>query len=192
MLQAREVRMVSGDLAGARGRHDLPAEFREQPHEVAFSRVIEPCEVLVARLLRVEAPGFRVAENRTDACVRVLHVVDRILVAARQGQIDIKSELRGGCAGNQKIASSVAAYPIDQIAERYVAPGPFGQFDLCPLSSAMESNRDEALRCVRLAEKYLLEGGLDKASRFALKSNKLYPNDKAKGWGKSKAIHALF
>ena len=48
-------------------------------------------------------------------------------------------------------------------------------------SPRMESNRDEALRCVRLAEKFASDGDVDKAARFAVKSNKLFPNDKAKG-----------
>ena len=45
----------------------------------------------------------------------------------------------------------------------------------------MESNRDEAIRCVRLAEKYLIEGHLDRAEKFAGKSQRLFPNEKAKG-----------
>ena len=44
----------------------------------------------------------------------------------------------------------------------------------------MESNRDEALKCLRLAEKYLGEGNELKAERFAQKSMNMFPNDKAK------------
>ena len=45
----------------------------------------------------------------------------------------------------------------------------------------MESNRDEAVKCVRLAEKYLGEGNAEKAEKFLKKSVKLFPTDKAKG-----------
>ena len=76
----------------------------------------------------------RLAEQAGATGMSVLNVVDGVLVAARQGQIDIEGQLRGRCAGNQKVASRVAAYPIDQIAKRYIATGPFGQLDLCPLS----------------------------------------------------------
>jgi len=44
----------------------------------------------------------------------------------------------------------------------------------------MESNRDEALKCLRLAEKYLDEANELKAARFAQKSMNMFPNEKAK------------
>jgi len=44
----------------------------------------------------------------------------------------------------------------------------------------MESNRDEALKCLRLAEKYLAEDNEAKAERFAQKSMNMFPNEKAK------------
>ena len=45
----------------------------------------------------------------------------------------------------------------------------------------MESNRDEALKCLRLAEKYLAEANQLKAERFAQKSMNMFPNERAKG-----------
>ena len=45
----------------------------------------------------------------------------------------------------------------------------------------MESNRDEALKCLRLAEKYLAEANQMKAERFAQKSMNMFPNERAKG-----------
>ena len=45
----------------------------------------------------------------------------------------------------------------------------------------MESNRDEALKCLRLAEKYLAEANELKAERFAQKSMNMFPNERAKG-----------
>ena len=45
----------------------------------------------------------------------------------------------------------------------------------------MESNRDEALKCLRLAEKYLAEENELKAERFAQKSMNMFPNERAKG-----------
>ena len=49
------------------------------------------------------------------------------------------------------------------------------------LLDEMESNREESLKCLSLAEKYLREGNFEKADKFANKSAKLYPTDKAKG-----------
>lgn len=43
----------------------------------------------------------------------------------------------------------------------------------------MEGNKDEAQRCVELAEKYLAEGKYDKAEKFLLKGQKLFPTTKA-------------
>ena len=45
----------------------------------------------------------------------------------------------------------------------------------------MESNREEAQRCLRLAEKFLQQGDKDKAAKFGLKAKKLYPSDEAEG-----------
>jgi len=44
---------------------------------------------------------------------------------------------------------------------------------------AMESNRDEALRCLRLAEKFLQQGEKEKAAKFGLKAKKLFPSGEA-------------
>ncbi|KAL1122148.1 hypothetical protein AAG570_003553 [Ranatra chinensis] len=44
----------------------------------------------------------------------------------------------------------------------------------------MESNRDEAERCIELAESYILDGKCEKAEKFLLKSEKLYSTQKAK------------
>ena len=45
----------------------------------------------------------------------------------------------------------------------------------------MESNRDEAIRCLRLAEKYLSLGDKEKAEKFGQKATKLYPLKEAEG-----------
>ena len=45
----------------------------------------------------------------------------------------------------------------------------------------MEMNRDEALKCLRLAEKFLNDGSFDKATKFAQKSDRLYESNQAKG-----------
>lgn len=50
----------------------------------------------------------------------------------------------------------------------------------CFYFKVMESNKDEAERCISLAEKFILEGKRDKAERFLLKSEKLYSTQKAK------------
>jgi len=53
----------------------------------------------------------------------------------------------------------------------------------------MESNRDEALRCARLAEKHAANGDRDSAERFATKSMRLFPNERAKG--KLAGVHGI-
>ena len=51
----------------------------------------------------------------------------------------------------------------------------------------MESNKDEALRCLRLAEKYLSLGDREKAEKFGRKAHKLFPSQDAEGkQGKSR------
>lgn len=47
------------------------------------------------------------------------------------------------------------------------------------IKQTMEGNKDEALRCVELAEKYLAEGKYDKAEKFLHKGQKLFPTSKA-------------
>ena len=45
----------------------------------------------------------------------------------------------------------------------------------------MEVNKDEAERCIELAEQAFKAGDRAKAVRFLTKAEKLYPTDKAKG-----------
>lgn len=45
----------------------------------------------------------------------------------------------------------------------------------------MEVNKDEAERCIEVAEKFVLEGKFDRAEKFLGKAEKLYPTQKAKG-----------
>lgn len=53
----------------------------------------------------------------------------------------------------------------------------------------MESNRDEAERCIQIAAQALRDSKLEKAEKFLKKADKLYPTQKAKGnfyWNDSK------
>lgn len=45
----------------------------------------------------------------------------------------------------------------------------------------MESNKDDAERCIELATKYLQDGNREKAEKLLLKSERLFPTAKAKG-----------
>lgn len=45
----------------------------------------------------------------------------------------------------------------------------------------MEVNKDEAERCIEFAERFILEGKKDKAEKFLLKAERLFPTQKAKG-----------
>lgn len=45
----------------------------------------------------------------------------------------------------------------------------------------MEGNRDEAERCIEIAERCILDGKREKAEKFLMKAEKLYTTPKAKG-----------
>lgn len=45
----------------------------------------------------------------------------------------------------------------------------------------MEVNKDEADRCIELAENYIRERNREKAEKFLHKAERLYPTDRAKG-----------
>jgi hypothetical protein len=45
----------------------------------------------------------------------------------------------------------------------------------------MESNREESIKCLRIAENSWRSGDKEKAERFAHKAMKLYPSNEAKG-----------
>ena len=45
----------------------------------------------------------------------------------------------------------------------------------------MEGNKDEALKCLQLATKFLSSGHPEKAKKFIDKSIRLYPTQKAEG-----------
>lgn len=45
----------------------------------------------------------------------------------------------------------------------------------------MESNRDEAERCITIAAQALRDSKMEKAEKFLKKAEKLYPSQKAKG-----------
>lgn len=48
----------------------------------------------------------------------------------------------------------------------------------------MESNRDEAEKCISIATEALQDGDKEKAVKFLRKAEKLFPTDKAKGKSK--------
>ena len=58
----------------------------------------------------------------------------------------------------------------------------------------MDGNKDEALKCRELAEKYLREGKKEKALKFLEKSQKLYPSKEVEGKWKYCVVYksALF
>lgn len=45
----------------------------------------------------------------------------------------------------------------------------------------MDSNKDEAERCLEFAEQFILDGKSDKAEKFIQKAQKLFPTKKAEG-----------
>lgn len=44
----------------------------------------------------------------------------------------------------------------------------------------MESNRDEAYRCIELTKLYIKKKDLDTAWKFSIKANKLFPTSETK------------
>lgn len=47
--------------------------------------------------------------------------------------------------------------------------------------TVIEGNKDEAFRCIEIAVQAFSEGKLEKAEKFLIKAEKLYPTQKAKG-----------
>ena len=47
--------------------------------------------------------------------------------------------------------------------------------------TVIEGNKDEAFRCIDIAVQAFAEGKLEKAEKFLIKAEKLYPTQKAKG-----------
>lgn len=45
----------------------------------------------------------------------------------------------------------------------------------------MDGNKDEAEKCIKLAENYIKERNREKAEKFLHKAERLYPSQKAKG-----------
>lgn len=45
----------------------------------------------------------------------------------------------------------------------------------------MDSNKDEALRCIQVAEKYIREKNKEKSEKFLHKAERLFPTQRAKG-----------
>lgn len=45
----------------------------------------------------------------------------------------------------------------------------------------MDSNKDEATRCIEIAVTALTEGKISRAEKFLKKAEKLYPSQRAKG-----------
>lgn len=56
----------------------------------------------------------------------------------------------------------------------------------------MDGNKDEAEKCIELAEKYMRDGNRDKAIRLLEKSERLYPTTKAKGKNNRKYFYHRF
>ena len=89
---------------------------------------LEARDVALAELAIVRvALLLQLAQHAADARVRVLHVVDRIVVALRARQVDVEDELRIGLRATQEAAHRVAADLLDQIAQRDVAAGALGE-----------------------------------------------------------------
>lgn len=51
----------------------------------------------------------------------------------------------------------------------------------------MEVNKDEAERCIKYAEKFILDDKKDEAEKFLRKAERLFPTQKAKG--KPRLLH---
>lgn len=56
----------------------------------------------------------------------------------------------------------------------------------------MESNKDESLKCLKLSKDYLAKGDLEKALKFAKKSQNLYPSNGAESMYLSSAQRQYF
>src|SRR5699024_12504024 len=65
-----------------------------------------------------------------NACMSVLYVVDRVFLAMREGEINIKSELRICPTLYQKETYRIQTNPVDELAHGGVTAGALGNSDL--------------------------------------------------------------
>ena len=124
-------------------------------HEREFASADKAREIDCAGIEHIRLPGQplvdRLREHRADPGMGILHIVDRVLVGAREREVDIEHELGIGLALDQKKTHRVApapdrliaadalgrraigadaARPVDQIAQGDVRPGALGDLDL--------------------------------------------------------------
>jgi hypothetical protein len=73
---------------------------------------------------------IELAEHATDACMGVLHIVDRVFVGAGSGQLQVEIHVLIGLAHDVEEARRVLADLIAQLAERHEFAGTGGHLHL--------------------------------------------------------------
>ncbi len=102
-------------------------------HQGLGLRAFQGRQIHIPERSDIAAAGFLPGpQHRLDARMRVLHVIDRVVVVLRHGQIDIECVLRIGLAREQEEAHRVLAGPLDQVAQCHVAAGALADLHLFP------------------------------------------------------------
>ena len=73
-------------------------------------------------------PFLSLAQDRADAGVRVLQIVERVFVGLG-AEIDVEHEFGIGLARNEEEAGGVAADPVDEVAQHDVCASTLAHFD---------------------------------------------------------------
>ena len=103
--------------ARARGFDDF-AVARQFAHDDLLGFAVEAIEFREAVVaVPLQSALAELAHHAGDARMRVLHVVDRVVVGLRAGEVDVEDELRIGFARDQEPARRVAADFVDEVAQ---------------------------------------------------------------------------
>ncbi len=137
------VRLAQLGRGGDRGR-----ELGEGLEQVGLARVRQERGV-VAVALRDAALGG-VAEHAVGARVRVLHVVDRVLVAVLGPQVDVEVDRRVGRVAGERVAGGVDADGLDDVLQGHHGPHALGHPHRSALLQEVDHLADEDLQGARL------------------------------------------
>jgi len=142
---------MRGQFIGGLGNHlGIGGQPRHQ-RKLPLGRQRRQAHGAQAGLQGSRTGAHGLGEHRADPGMRVLHVIDRVFIGARHGQIDIEHEFAVGLALDEKEANRIAASaqgfvagqalgrgavggqtarPFDEVAQRDVTARALGDLDL--------------------------------------------------------------
>ena len=132
MEQSRQFVGVAGDpvrRAVTGRRRDFLRIIAEFADQVQLKARRQAGQVGPGRTVESDSGFGHLAEDAGDPGVRVLHIVHRVFVRMRFGQVQVKVQLAVERAHDEEIPRRVPADFFDEFAERDALAGPFGHLD---------------------------------------------------------------